>query len=242
MKTEDVPAEKAEAVAFLDAHRGTLPEQLTAADLAILNEGLRFLFAGLGLGFRRRQLEGCDLAGLGEMLAALWRFIALFERPCREGLYVPLITHVGDLETLEQGFTPPALRPRVQDGRRARSGVARTTLRGYAAGTSLRLRLFETDGTRLSQKRADSQVAAVLNKHGLKPERSGKPEGGQFTDRTIRLWRDDIAAGRDADAAVIFEDMFSDVEQQRFELLASNEARRAKALELLARLIRAVAT
>jgi hypothetical protein len=236
MKPEDVPAEKAEAVAFLDAHRGSLPEQLTAADLAILNEGLRFLFAGLGLGFRRRQLEDCDLAGLGEMLAAMWRFLALFERPYHEGLYAPLITHVGDLETLEQGVTPPALRPRIRDGwdgRRARSDMRWAALRGYAVGTSIRLRLF---GDGIPQKQADGQVARALNKYGLRPERGA----GLFTARTIRLWRDNIVADRDTNAAGVIEGMASEPEQQRFAALHSNEARHATALDLLARFIEAI--
>jgi hypothetical protein len=45
--TVDPPRVVSEATEFLDRMKGTLPEQITAADLETLNEGLRFFFSKL---------------------------------------------------------------------------------------------------------------------------------------------------------------------------------------------------
>jgi hypothetical protein len=43
----DPPEELIEAREFLDRMKGTLPEQITPADLETLNTGLRFFFSTL---------------------------------------------------------------------------------------------------------------------------------------------------------------------------------------------------
>jgi hypothetical protein len=86
------------------------------------------------------------------------------------------------------------------------------------------------------EQQADNQVAKLLAKHGVRPERGS----GQTTARTIRLWRNGIAAGHDNEAAIIYANMFSDDERQRFSVLPSDQARRVEAINLLSGFIRAV--
>ena len=68
--------------------RGTIPEQITAADLKTLNEGLRFFFWKLRLasGLFRQSGEEQRHAAIIAMDAA-WRFVALFSQPYAPNFY-----------------------------------------------------------------------------------------------------------------------------------------------------------
>jgi hypothetical protein len=208
------------AVEFLDRNKGTLPELITTSDLETLNAALRFLFSGLRRAVGLRQSEDRGRAGSRQALVAMWQFIALFKQPFSESLYVPLIVLASEL------------RPSVRGSGRARSTEVHAALRGYAAGTAARLVDF---GVPRDQE-ADAQVAKLLAKHGMRSERGP----GHITARTIRYWRDGIAAGRDKDAAIIYDAMFYDLERQKFSALPSDQARREVALNLLAGFVQAV--
>jgi hypothetical protein len=228
-----IDAQAAAAAEFLDREKGTLPERITPSDLGTLNAGLRFFFSDLrraSVLFQRSESGGRD--GVSKALAAIWRFVALFERPFSESLYVPLIVLASDLDALDRGTVSPLLRPTVRRSGRASSTQVRAGLRGYAAGTAARLAEFGVP----REQQANNQVAKLLVRLGMKPERGS----GQITARTVRLWRKEIAAGRDKYAAIIYDRMFADDERQRFLVLPSDQARRAVALNLLAGFVQAV--
>src|SRR5262245_45382244 len=89
--TVDPPRVMAEATEFLDQNKGTLPEQITAADLEKLNVGLGFFFSYLrGASEVFYQSEDGGRHGAIIALAAAWRFIALFKQPFAENLFLPI--------------------------------------------------------------------------------------------------------------------------------------------------------
>jgi hypothetical protein len=211
-----------EAIEFLDRMKGTLPELITTSDLETLNTGLRFLFSGLRRAFGLRQSKDHGRAGVRESLVAIWRFIALFKQPFSESLYVPLIVLESDLDALDRGTVAPMLRRAVRRSGRASSTQVRAGLRGYAAGTAARLVEYGVS----REQQANDQVAKLLVKLDIRPERGS----GQITARLVRLWHDEIAAGHDKEAAIIYDGMFTDDERQRFSALPSDQARRVVAL------------
>ena len=71
-----------EATEFLDRMKGTLPEEITSADLETLNTGLRFFFSKLRLasGYFINQATS-SRHGAIVALDAAWRLVALFKQP-----------------------------------------------------------------------------------------------------------------------------------------------------------------
>ena len=218
--TDDPPGELIEATEFLDRMKGTIPEQITAADLETLNEGLRFFFSKLRLasGLFRQSESGEDHRHAAIVaLDAAWRLVALFKQPFSENLFLPLL-HLRDaLGKLDEGTVAPMLKPVRRRGRTT-STDARAALRGHAAGTVERL---VEAGVPLEDAR--TLVAEALNKLGVRPERGS----GQITARTVRTWCEEVAAdvGRHGAAAIVYHGMFTDEERRRFSGLQSDRAR-----------------
>jgi hypothetical protein len=220
-----------EATEFLDQMKGTLPEQITAADLEKLNAGLRFFFSDL-----RRALElfaqskSGGRAGVVKAMAATWRLVALFRQAYAENSFVPLLQLQDALQALDQNNVAPMLRPINRSGRSSSLDV-RTALRGHAAGTVARL--VEAN---VSPPDARALVAEALLALGVRPERGSK----QITARTVRTWCEEVAedVGRHRAAAIVYDGMFTDDERRRFSALVSDQARHALALNSLAGFIR----
>jgi hypothetical protein len=231
--TDDPPGELIEATEFLHRMKGTLPEQITPADLETLNEGLRFFFSKLRLASGLfRQSEDDQRHAAIVALDAAWRLIALFKQPLAEVLHVPILHLQDALRKLDEGSVPPMLVKSVRRRGGAKSTDARSALRRYVAGTVARL--VEAN---VPLEKAHRLVAGDLAKLGVRPERGSST----ITARTVRGWCEEVAAGvgrRDA-AAIVYDDMFTDDERQRFSALQSDQARSKHALNSLAGFVKA---
>jgi hypothetical protein len=231
--TVDPPRVLVEATDFLDQNTGTLPERITAADLEKLNAGLGFFFSylrGASGVFYQSADGGRDGAVMA--LAAAWRFIALFEQPFAENLYLPILHLQDALQKLDEGTVAPMLAKSVRRRGRATSTRARGGLKGYAAGTVKRL--VEANVLR---REAWVLVSEALGQLGVRPERGSGP----ITATTVRHWCNDVAAdvGRHGAAAIVYDGMFTDEERHRFSDLQSDRERQAHALNSLAGFVRA---
>jgi hypothetical protein len=209
--------------------QATLPEQITAADLETLNEGLRFFFSKLRLasGLFRQSGEDHRHAAIVALDAA-WRLVALFRQPHAELLFRPILDLQAALRNLDEGGVPPMLKPvRRPRGGRAPSTDTRAALWGYAAGTVRRLVEYGIS----PEKDARELVAEKLVKLGVRAERGAKP----ITERTVRDWCEkvDEDVGRYGAAATVYDTMFTDEERQKFSGLQSDQARQAHALNSL---------
>ena len=86
--------------------RGTLPEQITAADLEALNTALGFFFSKLRLAselFHQSGNGGRPAAIVA--LDAAWRLVALFRQPYAENLILPIL-HLQDALGRSRGQHP----------------------------------------------------------------------------------------------------------------------------------------
>jgi hypothetical protein len=194
------PAPEAEFLAharafreFVEKFGGTLPEVITEANLPILNEGLRLFFAELRLAAKWFHIGAGDGRG-GAVISvdALWKFIAMFDRPLSEGLHIPAQSHWDEL---------------THENPRHLTGV-QEAIRGQAAGTVKRLMQAG-----MSQRGARKQVAKVLVKHRVSKQRHGQ----QISANTVRYWREDVAAdvSRKSMAAIAFDRMAAETENKR---------------------------
>jgi hypothetical protein len=230
--TVDPPGVLVEAVEFLDRMKGTLPEQITAADLETLNAGLRYFFSDLHRASNLFHQSGdSGRRGAIKALAAAWRLIALFKQPFAQLLHVPILHLQDALVALDGNTVSPMLRPLRRSGRGSSTGIY-AALRGCVAGTVERL-----VRAGLEPRQARDQVAKALVKLGVRPER-GK---GPTTERTIRGWCEAIAAdvGRRGEGAIVYDTMFTEDELRAFSALQSDTARAAHALNLLAAFVQA---
>jgi hypothetical protein len=197
--------------------QGTLPETVTASDLEILNSALGILFADL----RRASHEHGDNGRAGTVLAlgAVWRFIALFESPLREGLHVPILRLQDALVGLDNNSVAPLLKPVPQSGRTV-SSSARSALKGAAAAAVKRLQMAGMD-----RSEAYERVARELKKSGIKPERGSKG----VSANTVRHWCEAVAedVSRTTAAAFLYDSMFTADETARFDALPKDRARDA---------------
>ena len=134
--TGDPPGELIEATEFLDRMKGTIPEQITTADLETLNKGLRFFFSKLRLASGLfRQAEDDQRHAAIVALEAAWRLVALFKQPVSGNLFLPILHLQDALRKLDEGTVAPMLKP-VRRGGRTKSTDARAALRGHAAELS----------------------------------------------------------------------------------------------------------
>jgi hypothetical protein len=223
--------------------KGTLPEQIAAADLEKLNTGLGFLFSYLrGASEIFHRSENGTRHGAIIALDAAWRFIALFEKPYTETLIVPIL-HLRDaLQMLDEGAVSPMVKPVRRRGR-SRSSDARAALRGRAAGTVAQLA-----EAGVSRPDAHAMVAEALVDLGVRPERGVRRKrdsedvtSAEITATTVRHWCEEVAVdvGRHGAAAIVYHGMFTDDALQKFSSLPSDQARRAHALNSLAAFVRA---
>ena len=219
-----------EATEFLDRMKGTLPEQITAADLETLNEGLRFFFSKLRLasGLFRQSGDDHRHAAIVAMDAA-WQLVALFRRPYAELLFRPILDLQAALRNLDEGGVPPMLKPVRRTGP-APSTDTHAALWGYTAGTVQRL-----VQSNISPHDARKRAAELLVKLGVQA-RGNKP----ITERTVRTWCEKVAedVGRRGVAANVYDTMFTDEESLRFSNLQSDRERQALALNSLALFVR----
>jgi hypothetical protein len=221
------------AIEFADRMKGTLPEQITANDLETLNAGLRFLFGDLRTAsalFHHSKNHGRD--GAIKAVGAAWRLVALFKQPHAELLPLPLVELQDALTALDNNNVVPILKPIRRKGRAVSSG-ARAALKGRGAGAVAQL--MEAG---LSRQEACTRVATLLVKLGVRPERGS----GQVTATTVRHWFDEVAAdvGRRGEAAIVYHDIFTAEERERFSKLPSDQARRSHALASLTAFVLAV--
>ena len=242
--TEEPPRELVEAAEFLVRMKGTLPEQITAADLETINTGLRFFFSKLRLASGLFRQSGDDSRhGAIVALDAAWRLVALFKQPYAECLHLPAL-HLRDaLRQLDEGSVPRMLIKSVRRPGRSRSSDPRAALKGRAAGTVAQL-----VNAGMSRPDAYAQVAEALGKLGVRRERgvrrrrdSEEIASSEITARTVRLWCEEVDAdvGRHGVAAFVYDDMFTDDERQKFSSLPSDRARLEHALNSLAAFVQA---
>jgi len=188
---------------FLNRFKGSLHETIVEGDLATLNSGLAFLFAGLR---QAKQLydEGEDGGRVAAFMAlgAMWKFVALLNSPRKELLQVPVLKLMDALAALDQNNVLPILKPVTRRGR-APSSHAYASSQGTAAGTVTRLR-----ESGLNPEEAYKLVANELTKLGVRSER-GK---GTIKANTVRHWCDDVASDvrRFGTAAMMYDSMFTD--------------------------------
>jgi hypothetical protein len=211
------------AVEFVDKMHGTLPEQITARDLDVLNAGLRFFFDDLRAASVYAKADGRE--GAIKALASAWRLVALFKQPLAELLHLPFLHLKDALEMLDKGHVAPMLKPTRRRGRAVSSGP-RAALKGRAAAA-----VEQIMQTGLSHEQAYDLIAKRLARLGVRPERGR----GQITATTLRHWCDEVRAdvGRHTDAAVVYDSTLTDEECERFSRLPSDDARRSHVLASL---------
>ena len=210
--------------------RYTGPMELLAQDIATVRV---FFFADLRAAWELYQRsEGHGRAGAIKAISAAWRLIALFEKPFSENLHLPILRLHDALTALDDNNVSSMLQPVPRTGR-ADSIGARTALKGYVAGTVMRL--LEA---RVSRREAHREVAKVLLQRGVRPERGP----GQVTSDTVRHWCDEVAAdvGRKDNAAMVCDGMFTPEERTKFARLPSDQKKQQFALASLADFVAAV--
>jgi hypothetical protein len=206
---------------FFAQTEGTLPEVVAVEELATLNEGLRLLFENLRAANQWFQTgEGEGRGGAALALEALWRFTALFEKPRNECLHIPV-----------QRLLDQITRSAPKRGGQPLTGI-QEAIKGQAAGSVKRLMQYG-----MPQSQAYKQVAKVLARHGVRLQRHGQPAN------TVRYWCEDVAAdvSRKSMAAIAFERLFDEVENNRYAGMPSDAERRDYALKALADYLRKVA-
>jgi hypothetical protein len=156
----------------------------------------------------------------------------LFRQPYAENLFLPILHLQDALRKLDEGSVTPMLLKSVRRPGRGKSTDARAALRGHAAGAVERL---VHAGVPLQEAR--KLIAEKLVKLGVRPERGP----GSITERTVRTWREEVAAdvSRRGAAATVYDTMFTEEERQRFTGLKSDRARQAYALNSLAGFVEA---
>jgi hypothetical protein len=230
--TKARPEGVAENHDFAVRMRGKLPEAITSEHLELLNSGLQFLFADLRTACETHAANRRE----GELIAlgALMRFVSLFETTLSEQLHLPILALRGALFDLEENIVGPSLQ-RVKKPGRSRSSMEREALKGHVAATAQRL--FQAG---MSTTDAHDLIAKELKKLGVKPERGS----GDLKATTVRDWCDEVAAdvSRAGVAANVYDGMFTEAEVKRFKALASDQRRKAFALESLRAFVRKVIT
>jgi hypothetical protein len=203
---------------FLNQYRGTFPEVIGGDRLLALNAALNFLFAHLREARRQFEQEGdAGRSGAYTALGALWQFIVLFEKANSETLQTPILRLQDALVSLDNNSVLPIV---ARTRRRGRGGSSQThlALKGHVAGTVRRL-------VNLGVRQPDAQqkVAALLQRLGARAERGP----GHVTAATVRNWCNEVASdvSRKGTAALVYDDLFSDAEEQRFVTLSNAEAR-----------------
>jgi hypothetical protein len=198
---------------------GTLQVPIVEGDLATLNTGLTFLFALL----RRARRQYDEEADGGRhaaftALGAMWPFVALFNSTQAESLLPPVIKLMEALAALDQNNVMPILKPVARRGR-APASHGYASLQGHVAGTVIRLR-----NSGLPPNKAHKLVAEELTRLGA---RSGRGKG-VITAHTVRHWCDDVASdvGRLGAAAMMYDLMFKDEENRKFQALPLAKAKR----------------
>jgi hypothetical protein len=199
-------------VEFLKQFQGSLPEIITESDLETLNLGLGHLFVWLREA-RQQYNEDQDGGRIAAFttLGALMQFIMLFNLPLAEYLHTPILKLLDALVGLDQNNVLPILKPVARSGRSA-SNPAHAALKGHVAGTVMRLR-----NSGLDPKTACKRVATELAKLGIRPQRGTKA----ISANTVRHWCDDVASdvGRGGIAAITYDSMFTDKENERLHAL-----------------------
>jgi hypothetical protein len=202
---------------FVNRMAGRFPEAIAESDQESLNLALGFLFESLRKARRLydQEQDGGRAAAL-MALGGMWQFIALFKAPLAELLHVPILNLQDALAALENNNVLPILKPVKRVGRAA-SSHAYTTLKGHAAGTVQRLLQV-----RLERRLAFRAVANALAKQGIRAERGS----GAVTATTVRHWCDEVASdvGRRGTAAMMYDSMFTDIENNRFSELPPDQA------------------
>jgi len=128
----------------------------------------------------RRQ--GQESEAVLTALRAAWTFISRFDTGVRENLLAPLMKLTSALTALEEGTVDPLLKPkRKPKGGRTPDTWERQGVVGWAVGAAHRLQW-----TGLTPTQADREVAAALQRLGVRPARGATRK---MTHRTVRDWR-----------------------------------------------------
>ena len=197
---------------FLDQCEGTLPEVLDEHALDTLNIGLAFVFALLREAKRQFDEEGdAGRAAAFTAMGALWQFAALFEKPYREGLHIPIVDLMVALQALDDNSVLPVVRPTPRPGR-SPSNHAHLALKGHSAAAVRRL-----VSAGLEPQRTHKAVAAELRKLGVRAQRGS----GDLTHTTIRNWCKQIsrAVSREGTAAAYYDDTLKDPAERQFSAI-----------------------
>lgn len=212
---------------FLNQHVGTVPETVGEADVAVLNAAFGILFDGLREARRKFEHEGdYGRAGAVTALNSLWQFIVLFEPAKAQTLEVPILRLQDALVCLDAGSVQRIVEKRKKHFR-GPSSYAHSSLKGHVAGTVRRL-----VDTELSSPDARERVAKQLRSLGIRPDRGG----GHVTATTVRNWCSEVSkdVDRDGAASIMYDEMFTESERERFSALSQTEARRFAMMSLSA--------
>jgi hypothetical protein len=202
---------------FFYRYKGTLPDSISQADLIPLNAALSFLFAHLRQARRQFDEEG-DAGRFGAFtaLGALVQFILIFKSSNSETLHTPILRLQDALVTLDKNSVLPIVAPTRRRGRGVSSQL-HAALKGHVAGTIRRL-------VNLGVRQPDAQrkVAALLRRLGVRAERGH----GYVTAATVRNWCNEVSSdvSLEGTAALVYDDLFSDAEEQRYATLSNIEA------------------
>jgi len=161
-------------------------------------DALNFLWEGLREAKQRFQ-SGQDAGRDGAIHAVetVVKFLGLFDPVRKEALHAPLARLFDDLMSLNDGMASAMLVPKKKSGR-ARASGAYNVMKAVAVFTVQRLAAI---GMRVRDAR--KMVAGKLASIGIRPARKGDRDGpGEFSERTLRKWRDDIGINETATAAL----------------------------------------
>lgn len=198
---------------------GLLPEVIGVDDLPKLNVALAEMYLLLRYAadlWRQRQ----ESEAVFTAVRAAWTFMSRFDTGVCENLLAPLMKLASALMALDEGTVDPLLKPkRKPKGGRTPDTWERQWLVGWAVGTAHRLQW-----TDLSPTDADREVAAVLQRLGVRPARGASRK---MTHRTIRDWRERIAASPHSTAAKAANAMLTDGYKSQITAMAPLDARRS---------------
>ena len=217
VQTEKRPA----ALEFLAQFKGSLPDEITEADLSTVNSALGLLFSRLRQAralFARGHADG-GREGTFSALGAVWQFLVLFRNPLQETLHFPILRLQDALVHLEHGHAQLIVKPvRRSSGGRATSGHAYLSLKGHAA-----LAVQQLTDIGLKHPEAREAVAKELRKMGVRTER----RSGMISATTVRNWCFEVSSdvGKHGTAAMM-HDSYSPEERERLLAMPKDQAKR----------------
>lgn len=163
---------------------GTIPIEVRAEDLPILNAELAELHYQLRNAFR--EFKSADKGGRHLMIMALSatkRIVDKFDAIRNERLSVPIVMLLDALSSLDDGNTAPCLRAEAANrrGGRAKSSGLYVSVQALAINAA-----YQLSELGIPFSTCFDEVSVVVKSAGVKPSRGSKA----ITARTIRGWKE----------------------------------------------------